>query len=318
MHEGAKEELLDSETGELLAHYDSSLITVIFKVETLIDPTIFFITGAHETYVFTPDEVEPDVIGVVFSNPRIPLAFQSLLPGDPNPKAPPKKKQGKKCAFVNIKLIRTHDELSADIKLFHQSIHVCGTRNPNIAQCMMRFIQDAFLKCQMELDKLQESPELIEDLEPERRGYILSNLSLCSVPLVLSEGDVVMTNLRGSFPTTINLRSTYQRLQDNYPGIYTYLTTMSKSNYLGITFFEGPPFEPIRSLKEIQGSRGWKRSLKKLKDEIEVYLLSNKKKRSKYSKHTFFVYASGCFIQSSRNHATSLKYTELCMKLLGE
>lgn len=459
-------DLIDPETGVVLASYGPSLITVIFNAETLVDPTLFFISGGHLDFVFISREDEDGVLDVRFVNPRVPTYFTHLLPtttstteerdirgqdlpessGRPNiiaegeivpdksqsefiaekedqpatelqegeadedskhhhhlsfpeeveeedpcedPKlqevveeenrgstaAQAKRKRGgqrtrKRCAFFTMLVTRKGRlpgeaetvHLAADVKLFHYTTHVCGLRNAEDAALVMRFICEAFTKNQIKLDKTRtvipraivsrnsvDQPDIEEDAEGSsvaqpsvsefgsvsrprdeerrlildelsggnsvRRAFLESNSHCCSLPLTISEGDVVMTNMCGKWPSTLNLRATYRALSANYPGVLSYLTTMSKSNYLVVTLFEHAPFEPILNLEEVL-NEGGRAMLERIKHEKHTYLMSSKRMRSKLRKHTFFVYASGRFIQSSRNNATALSYTIRCMKLL--
>lgn len=311
--------LLD-ENNNLLCYYGPSLITDIFAVQTIIDATLFFISGEYQRFKLEPETI-PEVLTVSFENPRIPTFFSSLLP----PSEPREKKKvstlaqraRKKCAFFTLNFTRQRRlptepevvELRADVKLFHYTVHVCGLRDPHDAELAIRLIELALTQSQEHMN----DPALLEEMangDKNRQEFLQSNNRCCSEPLVISPGDVVMTNICGRFPKTLNLRSTFQILEDNYPGVISYLTTMSKSNYLAITMFEHEPFVPIRTREEIG---------EELHDLIltrRTYLLSGKKIRSKIPKHTFFVYASGRFIQSSRNNAAALQYTRLCMSLL--
>lgn len=348
---------LRDEDGSILASYGSSLITMIFNVNTLVDATLFFISGGHRRYVFKPLESDPDVIDVRFVNPRIPSFFTHLLPQDVEedtkpparrprsvaeaPAASSKKKRSgqrarKRCAFFTVQITRNARpssepvHLSADVKLFHYTAHVCGLRDVDDARIVTRFIHAAFIENQKQLDATHMPLIAVEgfteascvahlDLmaggSSERRAFLESNHHCCTQPLTVSEGDVVMTNLCGRFPKTINLRATFRSLMANYPGVLAYLTTMSKSNYLVITLFEHAPFEPILTREEML-STGGEELIEDVKMQRRSYLMANKRVRSKHRKHTFFIYASGRFIQSSRNNATALSYTARCMKLL--
>ncbi len=338
---------MDAGDGEPLCFYGPSLITVIFNTQTIVDATLFFITGSHSRYNFK-DSLTPehsDVLEVRFVKPRIPSFFAHLLPQDEescgmdpglsiikkprrsrsSPKKETAEKRGgtqrarKKCAFFTVLILRKARipsepavvQLSADVKIFHYTAHVCGLRDSRDAELVMYFIHQAFTDSQALLDS--GNPDVFTTFAAgnvTRRAFLESNTKCCTIPLVLSEGDVVMTNICGRFPKSLNLRETYRSLSINYPGVLTYLTTMSKSNYLAVTLFEHPPFNPIRTLEEMG------ESVKEIRESRHNYLMSSKKVRSELRKHTFFIYASGRFIQSSRNNATSLLFTEHCMRLL--
>ncbi len=324
-------------TLEPLCFYGPSLITVIFNAQTIVDATLFFIAGAHKTYTF---DGTPDILSVQFVRPRIPSFFIHLLPVEEGGEEPVKRtrrprivapkpvEEGKKrsaerarkrCAFFTVLISRRGRSasepaivhLAADVKLFHYTAHVCGLRDARDAKIVMHFIHQAFVANQGRLDSTD--PDVMNEIsggDAMRRSFLDSNKKCCTVPLEVSEGDVVMTNICGRFPKTLNLRQTYISLSTNYPGVLTYLTTMSKSNYLAITLFEDAPFTPIRSRSEMG----------ELVDEVMAarhsYLISSKKVRAKKPRTTFFIYASGRFIQSSRNNATALHNTERCMRLL--
>lgn len=224
----------------------------------------------------------------------------------------------KRCAFFTMLITRTgHSgepatvKLSADIKLFHYTAHVCGLRDVRDARLVMRYIHNAFtgLQVQLDADTGNELAEAFSEGNRDRATFITENRACCSIPLTVSEGDVVMTNLCGRFPQGLNLRATFTAISEQYPGVYTYLTTMSKSNYLVVILFE---HEPVR----VRGEMTEEQIQKSQQDRIS-YLMSSKRLRSRYRKHTFFIYASGRFIQSSRNNATALDYTRECMKLLS-
>lgn len=309
--------------GELICYYGPSLITDIFAVQTIIDATLFFISGEHQRFRITPDEI-PGVLEATFINPRVPTFFSSLLPHEETvaPQKARKKASAvaqrarKKCAFFTLLFSRQRRfptepeivQLKADIKLFHYTVHVCGLRDARDAELAMNIIERALTASQLRMD----DPVLLDEMTGEdtnRKDFLRSNNKCCSDSLVISPGDVVMTNICGKFPKTLNLRRTFCILDDKYPSILSYLTTMSKSNYLAITLFEHEPFMPVREKEEVEDLEG-------LLLARRTYLMSGKKVRSKIAKHTFFVYASGRFIQSSRNNASALKFTEICMALL--
>lgn len=310
----------------ILCFFGSSLITVIFGVQTIVDATLFFISGGHKRYRFTPSE-ESERLGILdvhFGEPRIPSFFAHLLPGSADTGSNQQQDESrqqrarKRCAFFNIVVSRRGRtateppivQLSADVKLFHYTVHVCGLRDLKDADMVMSIIHDAFIDNQNSLSSQKDLTELAGG-NAERLSFLESNNRCCTIPLIISEGDVVMTNSCGRFPHTLNLRATYHILTERYPGVLAYLTTMSKSNYLAITLFEHSPFNPILTIEEM--SPEMREELKSARAE---YLISSKKSRSKLRKHTFFIYASGRFIQSSRNNATALQYTATCMKLL--
>ncbi len=328
--------LNNSATGEVLCQYGPSLITVIFNVQTIVDATLFFIAGAHERYKVRPtDEI---VLQAKFVNPRIPTFFSHLLPSSESITAqyqqhkkptrrqvaaaelrqsrPAQQRARKRCAFFNLLITRRGRDateppvvnIAADVKLFHYTAHVCGLRDARDAELVMRVIHEAFVENQARLE--EGDLELPEGTDAEVRAFLESNTRCCTVPLVISEGDVVMTNICGRFPKSLNLRLVYYRLTENYPGVLAYLTTMSKSNYLAITLFEEVSLTTQAELTATE--------VREIKESRYSYLISSKKLRSKSRKHTFFVYASGRFIQSSRNNAASLIFTENCMKILHD
>lgn len=365
--------LLDPSSGELLASYGSSLITVIFNVETLVDATLFFIGGGHLRYQYIRKDDADAIHEVRFVNPRVPVFFmnllqstdggsmetasargrnsaEGLLEGPPDARRSRRggQRARKRCAFFTMLITRTGSDgeplivhLAADVKLFHYTAHVCGLRNIKDAQTVMRFIHEAFTNLQNQLNIMKAGPppslsslaigcgaaveeeegeaasasqvaaDLLSGGDPTRRAFLEVNTQCCSLPLIVSEGDVVMTNLCGRFPTPLNLRATFHTLSQEYPGVLTYLTTMSKSNYLVVTLFEHAPFEPLRTRHQMTADLQ-----QQVQTERVAYLMSSKRLRSRHRKHTFFIYASGRFIQSSRNNATALSYTERCMKLL--
>lgn len=293
--------------GMELAKYGPSLITVIFNVSTLIDATLFFISGFH---------LQPPY-DAIFTSPRVPSSFMNLLPSSGGhyqrkTNGSSSSKSSKKCAFFTI---TTHDKrLIADVKLFQSTAHVCGLRNLDDARVIMEIIERAFEECQRQLeDEDAFRTQILPRLSPEVRTFLEANRKCCTIPLIISEGDVVMTNMCGKFSKNINLRSTYELIRQDYPGVLGYLTTMSKSNYLVITLFEKAPFEPITKLSDMSPSR-----YSDVIRERRSYLLATKRTRSKHGKHTFFIYASGRFIQSSRNNTTALEFTKKCMKLLTD
>jgi hypothetical protein len=331
--------LLIPNKSEPVCFYGPSLITVIFNVQTIVDATLFFISGGHLRYSFRPLDLHPEVSAVKFVNPRIPNFFTHLLPDDvvveskrgrrAKPEEEPAKKRGaqrarKRCAFFTVQVTRQGRpgespivQLSADVKLFHKTAHVCGLRDVRDAKIVMNFIHAVFMENQSHLDRIRNAASSGDALrqmsmgDATRYAFLTSNNWCCSVPLIVSEGDVVMTNICGRFPHSLNLRASYLALAINYPGILSYLTTMSKSNYLVVTLFEHFPFEPVRNKAEL-GIEG----TEEVRAARHSYLMSSKKLRAKLRKHTFFIYASGRFIQSSRNNVTALSYTERCMKLL--
>lgn len=336
--------LLLPDSEEPLCFYGPSLITVIFNAKTIVDATLFFICGAHNRYTFIPSDDNPHVLDAVFSKPRIPSFFEHLLPEQEGPMIDGKKhhprapgtgkaqdditirkhilqKARKRCAFFNIKLSRERRHptepavvvLSGDIKLFNGTVHVCGLRDPRDADMIMKVIHQALVDNQLLLDSLD--PKVLDFLSggsTERRAFLSSNKRCCTLPLVISQGDVVMTNICGRYAKILNLRGTYTLLKENYPAVLPYLTTMSKSNYLAITLFEHYPFNPVRNKSELT-----EEEIESIEIAKHSYLMSGKKvARPKVRKHTFFIHSSGRFIQSSRNNATSLLYTETCMRLL--
>lgn len=334
--------LIAADSTEPLCFFGRSLITVIFNAQTIVDATLFFITGAHKSYIFTPCTEHPDVVDVSFSQPRIPHFFNHLLPDNVDDAThPPKKtrvatvkadeeppttskhraeRARKRCAFFTVHVTRrssTLEEsplvhLSADVKLFHYTAHVCGLRTARDAEIVMYFIHQAFVANQRLLDS--DDAEVFTRLaggDATRRAFLESNRKCCTIPLEVSQGDVVMTNICGRFPKCLNLRETYRAISTNYPGVLSYLTTMSKSNYLAVTLFEDAPFVPILSRVVMSTAAAEEVDQARL-----AYLISSKKSRSKMRKHTFFIYASGRFIQSSRNNVTALLFSAHCMRLL--
>lgn len=348
--------LVDTTTGQVIASYGPSLITVIFNVETLVDATLFFIAGAHTRYHYVRADDSDNIHEVRFVNPRVPTFFAHLLPQggvgesaahakkpsrhlvppslpiqpQPGGESRVRRRGGqrarKRCAFFTMLITRTGRpgeppivHLAADVKLFHYTAHVCGLRDADDARIVMRFIHLAFTELQGQLDAArppadEEGRELMELLSggvETRRAFLEGNTRCCSIPLVVSDGDVVMTNMCGRFPTGLNLRASFRLLTRDYPAVLTYLTTMSKSNYLVVTLFEHEPFDPVLKREEMS-----EELVERILSEKVSYLVSSKRLRSRHRKHTFFIYASGRFIQSSRNNATALSYTERCMKLL--
>lgn len=327
---------LSTEDGQLLCNYGPSLITDIFKVQTIVDATLFFISGEYLRFTIGADD--PEVTDVKFLNPRIPTFFAHLLPHASvarkprKPRAPPKtaadgeKKRApqrarKKCAFFRMvvnrrKRLPSEPEtvvLLADVKLFHYTTHVCGLRNSQDAELVMRVLEQALTSAQARLD----NPELLIEFangNEVRRDFLQGNTKCCSMPLIISPGDVVMTNICGKFPNFLRLRATHKLLRENYPGVISCLTTMSKSNYLAVTLFEHEPFFPIRTRVEMMADGDG--VVREVQEAQHDYLMLSKKGKSKTPKHTFFVHASGRFIQSSRNNLTSLLFTEICMILL--
>lgn len=313
--------LLDDDQ-KILCQYGPSLITDIFAIQTIIDATLFFIAGEHKKFRVTPNEI-PDVLEASFLSPRIPTFFAPLLPSDEISTQSRQKsseiiqRARKKCAFFTLQFSRARRmpnepeivQLRADVKLFHYTVHVCGLRDARDAELAMTIISHALTTSQERMN----DPAVLEEMaagDRLRRDFLQSNNRCCTETLTISLGDVVMTNICGKFPRTLSLRTTFHELQQRYPGVLSYLTTMSKSNYLAITLFEHEPFMPIRTREEIGDE------LEDLTLAKRTYLMSGKKVRSKIPKHTFFVYASGRFIQSSRNNTTALKFTDLCMRLL--
>lgn len=304
--------LLTDDNGTELAIFKPSLITVIFNIDSLIDSTLFFISGGHLRYTF---EETDEIKSVRFVKPRLPACYMHFLNKKKLAIGGEREESKKKCSFFKLEVTLRDDVdkiLKADVKLFRKTAHVCGLKDVNHAKLVMELVKDAFVENQQFLNEtFLDTEEKEDEAEEERRLYLLTNHECCTVPLEISEGNVVMTNLSGQFPKDVNIRSTFIRINNEYPGILADLTTMSKSNYLAITLFEQEHFVPIKKVEEMTPE-----IIEIVTAKKRAYLMAAKDKRSEFGKHTFFIYASGKFIQSSANHEKAVDFTRQCMQLL--
>lgn len=215
----------------------------------------------------------------------------------------------------------------ADVKVFPQSIHICGLRDLNECLMMLKYVIKYFENLQAQLmnvyseDATEEvRNEFFESFRsnyPEEKDFnemvatVDASNICCKVPITIQSTDIVMTNYRGEFNRMINIRVLYHQLQ-SYPGLICYLSTMSNSNALNIIILESEPFYPVKHVDQLAQEHVF--NIKKCK---ETYLCTSRRtKAQEFIKHSIFIYSSGKFIQSSRKNESSKKIMQEMVLIL--
>ncbi len=212
----------------------------------------------------------------------------------------------------------------ADVKIFRSSIHICGLRNLNECLIILKYVVRYFEEVQRNLTRIYDEEASEGKLEffsrysenyPDLAQLITevdkSKHACCTLPLVIVNQDIVMTNYKGEFNTQIDIRWLYNKLKE-YPSVICHLSTMSNSNALNVIVLETDPFYPVKHVSKY--TKDEVETINRLKSE---YLVTSKRtKACQYIKHSVFIYSSGKFIQSSRKNDTSMDVIQMIVNIV--